>query len=149
VEDADEACQVVRRSITELCHADHQGDAPTLVLWLANKTAENMCRWIAQHHVFVATEGNTILGVGAIRNAGEITLNYVLPDARFRGISKALVAQLEKTASELGCATTTLLSSVTARQFYLAAGYAPTGPPKQGFGVTVGYPMAKQLSTPD
>ncbi len=30
VEDADEACGVIRRSIAELCHADHKGDASTL-----------------------------------------------------------------------------------------------------------------------
>jgi len=148
VEDVEEACQVLRRSITELCHADHQGDAATLALWLANKTADNMRRWIAQHHVFVATEGNTILGVGAIGSSGEIMLNYVSPDARFRGISKAILPRLERAACEFACGTTTLLSSATARRFYLAAGYAETEPPTLGFGVTVGYPMAKRLSNP-
>ncbi len=145
-EDADEACRIIRRSITELCHADHQGDAHTLTLWLANKTAENMCRWINQNHVFVATEGSTILGVGAIRNSGEIMLNYVSPDARFRGVSKALVARLEAQASELGVDVVTLQSSATARQFYFSAGYRQTGPPVKGFGKTLGFPLAKQLS---
>ena len=36
-----------RRSIIELCHADHRGDGSTLSQWLANKTADNMRRWIA------------------------------------------------------------------------------------------------------
>jgi hypothetical protein len=61
IEEAEQACAVVRRSITELCHVDHQGDAPTLSLWLANKTAENMRRWIAQTYVFVAAEQGQIL----------------------------------------------------------------------------------------
>jgi GNAT superfamily N-acetyltransferase len=98
IEDAEEACRVVQRSITELCHADHQGDEPTLALWLANKTAESMRRWITQHHVFVATEGGAILGVGAIRSSGEVILNYVSPDVRFRGIGKALLQRLEERA---------------------------------------------------
>src|ERR1700734_4557945 len=37
-EDADEACLVMRRSIAELCGADHHGDPPLLAAWLANKT---------------------------------------------------------------------------------------------------------------
>jgi hypothetical protein len=78
-EEAEDACAVIRRSITELCHADHQGDAPTLTLWLANKTAENMRRWIAQTYVFVAAELGQMLGVGAMNGSGEITLNYVCP----------------------------------------------------------------------
>jgi hypothetical protein len=59
--DADEACQVVRRSITELCHRDHLSDASTLTAWLANKTPANMRRSIGEAHVVVA-----VLGVGAI-----------------------------------------------------------------------------------
>jgi hypothetical protein len=42
VEDAVEACQVVRRSIAELCHADHQNDPIVLVKWLSNNTSHNM-----------------------------------------------------------------------------------------------------------
>jgi len=114
MEEAEELCAVVRRSVTELCHADHQGDAPTISLWLANKTAENMRRWIAQTYVFVAAEQGLILGVGAIKQTGEMTLNYVSPDARFRGISKALLRRLELQASELGIQTITLRSSLTA-----------------------------------
>jgi GNAT superfamily N-acetyltransferase len=145
IEDAEEACRVIRRSITELCYADHQDDDSTLALWLANKTAENMNRWIAQHHVFVAAEGDVILGVGAIRSSGEIILNYVAPDARFRGISKAILAQLEARASDLAVEIVTLESSATARKFYLAAGYRENGPTVEGFGKTLGYPMAKHL----
>jgi GNAT superfamily N-acetyltransferase len=146
IEDAEKACHVVRRSITELCYADHRGDAPTLALWLANKTAENMRRWITQNHVFVATEGGTLVGVGAIKSSGEIILNYVSPDARFRGISKALLTRLEVRASELAVEVITLQSSATARQFYLSAGYRENGPAKKGFGKTLAHPMAKQLA---
>jgi len=148
VEDAEEACEVVRRSITELCQADHQGDAATLALWLANKTADNMRRWIDQHRVFVAAEQGAIVGVGAIQPSGEIMLNYVSPDARGRGVSKALVARLEAEAFALGLDRVTLRSTATARLFYRSVGYEPAGPPVKGFGRTLGYPMAKRLDTP-
>ena len=41
-QDVEDCCSVVRRSISELCILDHQGDATTLELWLANKTTANM-----------------------------------------------------------------------------------------------------------
>lgn len=43
----------------------------------------------------MAVEGGMILGVGAVTDKGEITLNYVSPDARFRGVSRALLGALE------------------------------------------------------
>ncbi len=124
-EDAEQACRVLRRSIQELCHADHNGDAARLADWLFNKTPENMAAWIRnpQNLVFVATEGETILGVAAMTNTGKITLNYVSPDARFRGISKALIDRLEAQAQELGLDRCTLNSTETARKFYLSLGY--------------------------
>src|SRR4028119_447803 len=131
-EDAQQACMVLRRSIQELCHADHNGDAARLADWLFNKTRENMAAWIRnpQSHVFVATEGGTILGVAAMIRTGKITLHYVSPDARFRGISKARIDRLEAQARELGLDRCTLNSTETARKFYLSLGYqeqiAPT-----------------------
>src|SRR6202043_481576 len=78
-DDAAEACRVLRRSITELCSADHMDDPVILEDWLSNKTPANVRSWIvrADSHVFVATNGNAILAVGAMTSSGEITLNYV------------------------------------------------------------------------
>src|SRR5437867_10635366 len=101
IEDAPTACAIVRRSIVELCHADHGGDEILLGKWLSNKTVENVTRWIMQSHVVVAEEAGTVLGVAAMNDSGRITLNYVSPDAGFRGISKALVQRLEAQATAL------------------------------------------------
>jgi GNAT superfamily N-acetyltransferase len=147
-DDAETACAVVRRSIVELCRADHQQDAATIAAWLANKTTVNMRRWIAASHVFVAVEQGRILGVGAMMSSGEITLNYVSPDARLRGVSKALVRRLERQAAELGAATITLTSTLTAVRFYEAAGYHGAGPPTKGVGITSAFPMTKSLRAP-
>jgi GNAT superfamily N-acetyltransferase len=145
MDDAEEASHVLRRSITELCHADHRGDAQTLGLWLANKTADNMRRWIDRHHVFVASKGAEILGVAAINVSGEILTLHVAPEARFRGVSKALLTRLEAQAAELAIETIMLDSTVTARQLYLSLGYEENGPPTKGFGKTFRYPMVKPL----
>jgi GNAT superfamily N-acetyltransferase len=126
IEDAYEACQVLRRSISELCIDDHQNETAVLERWLANKTPENVTAWISHpnNHVFVATDNEeTILAVGAVTSIGEITLNYVSPNARFQGISRALLARLEARARKLGNAICTLTSIETARRFYLTAGY--------------------------
>jgi GNAT superfamily N-acetyltransferase len=147
-DDAEAACQVLRRSITELCAADHRGDAGTLAAWLANKTPENVHRWTTNQHLFVAAEDSAILGVAALSPTGEITLNYVSPDARFRCVSKALVARIEAEAAKLGLEAISLNSTATARRFYAACGYADAGAPVPGFGVTRGFPMAKRIADP-
>lgn len=85
--DAAAACEVLRRSITELCVADHRNDPDILRRWLANKTPEIVTSWIANsgNSMLVAIGEGGILSVGAVTDAGEITLNYVSPDARFAG----------------------------------------------------------------
>ena len=151
VEDALEACQVVRRSIAELCHADHQDDPVILEKWLSNNTSDNMRSWIADSnsYIVVATEGAAIIGVGAITSSGEITLNYVSPDARFRGVSKAILNQLEFRARELGRKTCTLTSTETARHFYLSAGYVQFGPPEPGIGKGSSYRASPRRQSGD
>ncbi|MBV8455530.1 MAG: GNAT family N-acetyltransferase [Acetobacteraceae bacterium] len=136
----------MRRSITELCTADHANDPDILQRWLANKTPENVAAWITNpnNSVLVATENNAILAVGGVTNHGEITLNYVSPDARFRGISRAMLSALEARDRDRGNTTCTLTSTETARRFYKTAGYIRTGPSTAKFG-TPSYPMTKEL----
>jgi GNAT superfamily N-acetyltransferase len=144
-QDAEICCSVVRRSITLLCILDHQDDAASLELWLANKTAANMRRWVREHHVLVVVDATAIAGVAAMTSLGEIILNYVSPDARFRGVSKALLRGLEARAANLGIPLLKLQSTATALRFYKAMGYTACGSPTKGFGLTTGQPMQKTL----
>jgi GNAT superfamily N-acetyltransferase len=145
--DARAACEVLRRSITELCVADHRNEPAILERWLANKTPEIVASWIAQagSSVLVAVEAGAILAVGSVTDTGEVMLNYVSPDARFRGLSRAMLRALENRAVERGNARCTLLSTETARRFYHDAGYAEEGPPQGKFGTSSSYPMSKRL----
>ena len=147
-DDAPEAAEVLRRSIVELCVADHRGDPATLSAWLANKTPDSVARWMRRLDAsyLVAVEAGAIAAVGAVTDAGEILLNYVSPSARFRGASKGLLAALETRAAERGAMRCTLISTETARRFYLALGYAETGAPTRKFGMESGFPMAKRLA---
>jgi GNAT superfamily N-acetyltransferase len=146
-EDAPAACEVLRRSISELCVVDHGNDPSILAKWLLNKTPEIVTSWIGlpDDSMLVAVEGSTILAVGGITKAGHITLNYVSPDARFCGVSRALLAALEARALERDNVRCTLNSTETALQFYLANGYLIDGPPDHKHGAG-GYPMSKILA---
>jgi hypothetical protein len=149
IEDAGEACEVLRRSIADLCRADHNNDSRNLEAWLSNKTPDNVRSWIADPdtHFVIATEGAAIIGVGAVTSYGQIILNYVSPAARFGGVSKAILKWLEAKALELGNARCAVTSTETAYRFYLSAGYVQEGSPTVSFGRITGYPMVKQLSS--
>jgi GNAT superfamily N-acetyltransferase len=96
--------------------------------------------------LLVAVERGAILAVGSVTDAGEITLNYVSPDARFRGVSRALLGALEARAIQRGNLRCTLTSTETARRFYCANGYIEDGPVPGKFGTCASYPMSKPLA---
>ena len=143
-EDAEPGTTVIRRSIAELCLADHKNDPAHLNEWLSNKTPEHFRAWRTQvgNSLLVAVGEGNILGVGAVTDAGQITLLYVSPAARFRGVSKALLVALEQRAASRGSTACTLRSSETARRFYLSSGYVDAG---LNEGPRRGYPMRKDL----
>jgi GNAT superfamily N-acetyltransferase len=142
VEDAQAGCQVLRRSIAELCTADHRNDPAILGRWLSNKTPESFASWVRQsdNSLLVAVEDASILAVGSVTDVGKITLNYVSPDARFRGVSRALLGALETRALQRGNTRCTLASTETARRFYRANGYVEDGLSIGEFGTSSGYP---------
>lgn len=150
VGDAAAAADVLRRSIVELCAADHRNDRAILARWLANKQPDIVAGWIAApgNSVMVAVEASAILGVASMTDMGEITLNYVSPDARFRGVSRALLRALEERAAARGCVRCTLTSTATARHLYLDGGYVEDGTPTGEYGTVGGYPMSKDLARP-
>ena len=146
-EDAVAACQVLRDSISQLCVADHGNDPAILKMWLANKTPEIVVGWVVQkgNSLLLAVEGDAVLGVGSVTDAGEITLNYVSPAARFRGVSRALIQALEARAVERGNRRCRLTSTQTAHRFYQTLGYIDDGAPTGKFGMRSSYPMSKQI----
>jgi GNAT superfamily N-acetyltransferase len=113
------------------------------------KTPEIFVSWIRQpdNSLLIAAEGGNILAVGSVTDAGQITLNHVSPDARFRGVSRALLGALEARALERGNTRCTLTSTATARRFYLANVYVEDGLPVGNFGTSSGCPMSKLLAS--
>lgn len=127
--DAPQIASLLRRSITELCRADYEGAPGRLDGWLANKTADTALAWMAGPGVVLVAGSpwneDTLQGVGMGLPDAEIVLNYVHPDARFKGVSKAIVTALEDYFSARGQMKVHLQSTRTAERFYRSMGYRP------------------------
>lgn len=138
--------RVLIASITDLCHADHRGDAGIIAGWTANKVPESVARWVVHPELvlLVAELDGDIAAVGCLNRPDQVGLNYVSPDFRFRGVSKAMLGALEDAMRERGTDVGTLTSTQTAHAFYRAMGWEDSGPPELGHNVP-GYPMRKAL----
>lgn len=145
--DAEAAVAVLRRSITESCRADHQGDPRTLEQWLANKTPQHFIAWLeeADNFCVVAALEGPICGVGLVNRGGEVMLCYVAPDAQRRSVGRAVYAALEAKARAWGLGRLHVSSTLGARRFYENLGYRQAGEPRPGFGVTHCHPYEKPL----
>lgn len=145
--DAAAAVEVLRRSIIELCVADHQGDPETLAKWLSNKTEERFRAWIdsPEQYLVVAERAGALCGVGMLGGTGEIQLCYVMPGLASQGVGRALLQALETQAEAWGLSRLQLSSTIGAKRFYERAGYRPTGKPTTGFGITECHPYEKHL----
>lgn len=125
--DAGEMAALLCRSISELCVADHNNDETCLQPWLRNKTQETVLAWIdGPSDVFIAEAASSLpklIGVAMGTQTGEVVLNYVHPEARFRGVSKALMKTIECTFLAQGISRVRLKSTKTAENFYLSIGY--------------------------
>lgn len=144
--DAQAMSDLMIASITALCVADHQNRPETVSRWLANKTPAGVLQWFdnPDNNILVAERDQVLAAAGAFNTAREIVLNYVSPEHRFAGVSKALLAAMEEA---LGPGEATLTSTETARRFYRRMGWLETGELEHWAGM-IAYPMHKALSLP-
>lgn len=146
--DADAAAMsaVMTASVTELCSADHHDDPANIALWVSNRTPDGVARMLARpgQHFFVAERNGEIAAVGAANTDAMVLFNYVSPAHRFCGVSRALMAHIEQKLRDAGHREARLVSTVTARRFYLEGGWVEDGPP-QVEGFSTSYPMRKPL----
>lgn len=145
-DEAGDIAALVRASITELCIADHGGDAATIGTWLENKTEAHLQDWLARPEmaVFVMDTGRGLAAAGCHNERGIILMNYIAPAHRFRGISSIMLAHLEDRMRDDGMSESRLVSTKTARGFYERRGWQAYGEVTPCMGVT-GQPMRKRL----
>jgi GNAT superfamily N-acetyltransferase len=139
--------EVLIRSITELCTLDHGNDPEAVAAWTANKTPEGVRRMLANPdaQMFVAVRNGVIAAVGCIQGGSEIGLNYVHPEHRFQGVSRALLATLEETIRAAGFSAARLEATKTAQAFYRASGWQDDGEFHSGGRLVGAWPMRKVL----
>ena len=127
MEDAAAAVRLLRRSIAQLCHQDHGYDNHKLGQWLYNKNEAAWQSWVSKPEilVLVAERDDELVGVSAMSRFGLILLNFVSPEARYSGVSKAMLQALEKAALDMGLESVWLNTTLTAHSFYTAQGYVP------------------------
>jgi GNAT superfamily N-acetyltransferase len=146
-DDASPACIVLRRSIVECCSEDHDADAGILAGWLRNKTPETVRGWLLsdRHFAVVALADGEHVGFLMASWSGAVLLCYLVPEVRFAGVGKAMLAAIEQRARDAGIESLQLNSTRTARAFYSRNGFISSGGPVAAFGME-SYPMVKPLT---
>lgn len=123
---AEEACQVLIRSIKEVCVADHNNDPKVLQEWLSNKTDDDVKKWINDNNnysIVAINKQGKVIGFSMISMNGEILLNYLLPEYLFKGIGKMMLNNLELFAKKSGLNKIMTMSTKTALEFYKKHGF--------------------------
>jgi GNAT superfamily N-acetyltransferase len=138
--DASAMTQVRRRSILELCGADHNNDSQAIEAWIG--PADKFARLLLEPSgiLIVAQAHEQVIGLGGL-SGDTVTLNYVDPHYRFLGVSKALMADLEGRMAEARVRVGRLYTTITALSFYQSIGWIAQGPPD----VDIGQLMTKSL----
>lgn len=138
--------EIMTASVTELCSADHHDQPDNIAQWVANRTPEGVARMMARpdQQFLVADRSGEIAAVGAFNAEALVLFNYVAPTHRFQGVSRALMAHIEQELRAAGHEEARLLSTATARRFYLEGGWMEDGLPLvEGFSTS--YPMRRRL----
>jgi GNAT superfamily N-acetyltransferase len=143
--DAAAICDLVRRSITTCCVADHQNNPDIVSTWLENKTPENISKWVQADDAIavLAVRDEELVGF-ALASDDELALCYAKPEALHQGIGKALLRAIESSVLSRGFPVLRLESTRTAQDFYARNGFSLAGP-VQVWASMEGQPMAKKL----
>ena len=138
----------MRRSIAELCRADHRGDPALLAAWLSQQDAEIVAAWMrrADASYLVAIERAAIAAVGARdrrrRNPPQLCLRLMRGFAARAAPCSPASKPAPPAAALRQC---TLVSTETARRFYRARGYERDRRAGQKVRDGLcGFPMAKR-----
>lgn len=145
LKDANDISDVLIRSITELCAADHLNDPELIKGWIENKSPDHIHQWITDGaQIRLSLTENSIGAVGCYSADGMVQLLYVAPEARGQGHSSALLKQMEREMQDAGIEAARLVSSKTAQDYYLKQGWEVDGERVVCY-TTDGQPMRKQL----
>ena len=135
--DAQAACTLLRRSISEGCELDHRDRPGVLDSWIGNKTPETVANWFSSpaNYALVAEREGELLGLALLTAAGKLALCYVLPEAMRSGVGRALLAGVEEQARAWNIGKLHLHSPPSATTFFERHGYINAGKENACFGL--------------
>lgn len=136
-DDAQAACDLLRRAIAEGCEADHRDRPGVLDAWLGNKTPANVASWFTtpSNYAVLAEREGRLVGLALLTQAGKLALCYVQPEATRTGVGRTLLASVEEQARAWCISKLHLHSPVSAAAFFERLGYANAGKEKACFGL--------------
>lgn len=150
-EHSKELCALLIESITMNCAADYNNDPLIMKEWLANKTPENISQWINSTNnislVALDTPKGKLSGFVLMNKDGEILLNYVLPSHIYKGVGKVLLKEMEQIAKSSGIQALSVVSTITAKNFYERNGFVKNGEPEYVGAILGDFPLIKHLNT--
>jgi len=144
--DSAKACEVLRRSISEICSLDYNNQS-VIEEWLVNKTENNVNKWIQSVNLYsvVCTNDDLIVGFGAITLKGEILLIYLVPEALYKGNGKLMLEAMEERIISEGIEEIHTVSTITAKPFYERNGYTKNGMPLLVGNIKGNFPLIKKI----
>ena len=145
--DSAKACEVLRRSISEICSLDYN-DQSVIDEWLGNKTESNIKEWIQSVNSYsvVCTNDDHIVGFGTITLEGEVLLLYLVPEALRKGNGKLMLEAMEERIISECIEEIYTVSSITAKPFYERNGYTKNGAPMLVGNIEGEFPLIKRVS---
>lgn len=130
---------IINRSVRDLCIVDHGGDEHTISQWVEN----GVHAFFRADDKMLVRDEHMLLGIGASNRCGAIVTNYVIPEGSGYGVGTRMMDYMEKLARERGQGCTYLVSTASARHFYIKRGYFDDGRPAKGVGLSWNFPMRK------
>ncbi len=141
----DDAAGISRVVLAALHETNARDYGPETIARIARGfTPEGISAQLAARQVFVALDGDRILGT-ASRDGRVVRAVFVAPEAQGRGIGRCLMGEVDRAARAAGMTTLTLQSSLTAVGFYARLGFRPVREHRYGEERTV--VMERDVST--
>ena len=147
VDDFEIVESLIERTIRENCKVDHCDDEHTIRAWLMKAMDDfTDADYVIVFNPIMGDKSITtrISGVAAIQS-NNITLNYVDINVMGLGISSLMLSHLEDILTKRDIDTVELISTASARRFYMKHGYKEKGKVTRGSGLSWNFHMYKHL----
>jgi putative acetyltransferase len=122
-QDARATLDVFLAAVTETAAADYS--AEQIAAWSrpAQRTLSEWATARADADTFVAAVAGAVVGFSDVDADGYIDMMFVSPTHARRGVARALLAEVERRAGEIGARGLSTNASITARPFFEAHGF--------------------------